>query len=334
MFSKSLFTVLALLVSFSIFVGCTESEESNPIGNTPGEASIRVLHTSYDAPSVDVKVDGNTAFSDLGYGISSGYANLDAGSYNITVTPSGLSSPVVINADVTLEDGKEYTVIAAGDLANITPVVVEDMRSPVADMAKIRFAHMSPDAPNVDIKLDTGKGTTVFANAGFKQVADYTMVSGGTYTFVVTAANSTDEVVTFDPITVENGMVYTVVAHGTLDDTDNYPFAARVFIDNENGDGYADLTAFGTAKVMVIHASPDAPGVDLLVDDALAGTNLEFPNNTGYLPVTATMHNIKVNVSGTSSTVIEADLDFMKDKSYSAFAVDSVANISALVRGR
>ncbi len=143
--------------------------------------------------------------------------------------------------------------------------------------------------------------------------------------------NSTDEVLTFDPIAVENGKVYTVVAHGTLDDMDNFPFAARVFIDNDNGDEYADLTAFGSSKVMVIHASPDAPGVDLLVDNNIAGTNLEFPNNTGYLSVTATTHNIKVNVSGSPTTVIEADLDFMKGKSYSAFAVDSVASIGALV---
>jgi len=31
---------------------------------------------------------------------------------------------------------------------------------------------------------------------------------------------------------------------------------------------------------MVVHASPDAPGVDLLVDGAVVGTNLTFPNNT------------------------------------------------------
>ena len=28
--------------------------------------------------------------------------------------------------------------------------------------------------------------------------------------------------------------------------------------------------------VKVVHASPDAPGVDLLVDNAIAGTNLTF----------------------------------------------------------
>jgi hypothetical protein len=247
------------------------------------------------------------------------------------VTPAGANSPVVIDADLTIESNKEYTVIAADQLASIAPVVVEDMRGENMSKVKIRFAHMSPDAPAVDIKLNDGNGAIVFENKAFKSVSDYIEVDGGTYTFAVTAHGSTDEVVIFDPVTVQNGSVLTVVAHGTLDDMDAYPFAARVFVDNGTGDSYLDLTAFGSANVMVIHASPDAPGVDLLVDDATAGTNLEFPDNTGYLAVTAGMRNIKVNVTGTATTVIEADINFMKDMNYSVFAVDSVASISALL---
>jgi hypothetical protein len=330
MLSKSKFFLLALLSLGLVVIGCDDDDE-NPMQPAPGTSNIRVIHTSYDAPNVDAKVDGAVAISDLGYGESSGYATLNEGSTDIMVVPTGADAPVVIDATVVLEANKEYTAIATGALANITPVVVEDDRSPVSDKAKIRFAHMSPDAPPVDIKLNDGNGAVVFGNAAFKDVADYITVDGGTYTFAVTATGSTDEVVVFDPVTVTNGTVFTVVAHGTLDGDDNYPFGVRVFVDNGTGDAYVDLTTFGAAMAMAIHASPDAPGVDLLVDDAVAGTNLEFPNNTGYLAVTAGMRNIKVNVTGTSTTVIEADLDLTKDKSYSIFAVDSVANIGAVV---
>jgi hypothetical protein len=330
MLSKSKFFSLVLLSLGLIVVGCSD-DESTPMTPVTGTSNIRVIHTSYDAPDVDVKVNGATAISDLAYGQSSGYATLDARSTNITVTPAGSDAPVVIDADVVLENNKEYTAIAADALAFITPVVVEDDRSSVSGMAKIRFAHMSPDAPAVDIKLNNGDGAVVFGDAAFKDVADYITVDGGTYTFAVTATGSSDEVVIFDPITVSDGAVYTVVAHGTLDGNDNYPFGVRVFVDNGSGDAYVDLTTFGSSKAMVIHASPDAPGVDLLVDDAVAGTNLTFPNNTGYLAVIAGTRNIKVNVTGTSSTVIEADLDFTKDMNYSIFAVDSVVTIGALV---
>jgi hypothetical protein len=331
MFSRTKIFSLFILSLGLIIMGCNEDDDTNVMGSTPGTSNARVLHTSYDAPAVDVKVDGTTAISDLAYGQSSGYASLSAGSANVTVTPAGADAPIVIDADLVLEENKEYTVIATGPLASITAVVTEDDRSSISDKAKIRFAHMSPDAPAVDIKLNDGNGPVVFSNAAFKDVADYITVDGGTYTFAVTATGSTGEVVVFDPIAVTNDAVYTVVAHGTLDDTDNYPFAVRVFVDNGSGDGFVDMTTFGSANAMVIHTSPDAPGVDLLVDDAIAGTNLQFPNNTGYVGLTAGMRNIKVNVTGTATTVIEADLDLEKDKNYSIFAVDEVANLGALV---
>ena len=62
------------------------------------------------------------------------------------------------------------------------------------------------------------------------------------------------------------------------------------------------------ARVMAVHASPDAPGVDLLVDGGVAGTGLAFPNNTAYLNVASGTRNVKVNVTGSNTTVIEANV--------------------------
>ena len=93
-------------------------------------------------------------------------------------------------------------------------------------------------------------------------------------------------------------------------------------------DGGTDPPAMQKSNILVVHASPDAPGVDLLLDNSNAGTNLTFPNNTGYVEIDAGTRNIKVNVTGTQTTVIEADLNFDANKSYSIFAVDSVANLS------
>ncbi|MCG9899137.1 MAG: DUF4397 domain-containing protein [Hydrotalea sp.] len=86
------------------------------------------------------------------------------------------------------------------------------------------------------------------------------------------------------------------------------------------------------ARVLVTHASPDAPGVDLLVDDTRVNTApLTFPNNTGYLPVNAGTRNIKVNAAGTSTTVINANLNLEAGKNYSVFAVNRLANLEAVV---
>lgn len=60
-----------------------------------------------------------------------------------------------------------------------------------------------------------------------------------------------------------------------------------------------------SAMVMAVHASPDAPAVDILVDGVVAKSNLGFTENTPYLPVAVGTHNVKINVAGTSQTVLE-----------------------------
>jgi hypothetical protein len=92
------------------------------------------------------------------------------------------------------------------------------------------------------------------------------------------------------------------------------------------------VTVVDSSKILVTHASPDAPGVDLLIDNVKKNSSaLAFPNNTGYLSVISGTRNIKVNVAGTSTSVINADLAFTKNQHYSIFAVDSVSKISAVV---
>jgi hypothetical protein len=171
----------------------------------------------------------------------------------------------------------------------------------------------------------------VFANVAFKGYKDYIEVDGGAYTFAVTPAASTTEVFIFEPITVQNGSVYTVVAQGTLNAADMYDFTARVFVDNSSGDASVDLVA-AQAKVMTVHASPDAPAVNLVIDNATAGTGLTFPNATGYLHVPAGARNVKVAVTANPSLVaIEANLNLMPGGDYSIFAVDNLSNIAPLV---
>jgi hypothetical protein len=171
----------------------------------------------------------------------------------------------------------------------------------------------------------------VFGNTAFGSFTDYVEVDPAAYTFVVTVAGSTDEVFVFEPITLQSGVTYTVVAHGTLSATDAYPFAVRAFVDNDAGNGFADFS-FASAGVTVIHASPDAPGVDLLLDGAVVNSSpLTFPNNTGYLPVNAGTRNVKVNAAGSDLTVIDANLGLAANQSYSVFAVNYLSSIEPLV---
>ena len=93
------------------------------------EAFVRVVHASPDAPNVDVWVDGETVLTDVPFTAVSDYLTLPAGTYNVQVTATGSTDPV-IDADLTLEAGTSYTVAATGLLADITATVLIDDRTP------------------------------------------------------------------------------------------------------------------------------------------------------------------------------------------------------------
>lgn len=93
-----------------------------------------------------------------------------------------------------------------------------------------------------------------------------------------------------------------------------------------------DDVRLNDANVMVMHASPNAPGVDLLINNNKENTTpLTYPDNTEYLAVPAGTQNIKVNAAGTSTTVIDANVELDPDASYSVFAINNLANKEALV---
>ncbi|MGA9117302.1 MAG: DUF4397 domain-containing protein [Bacteroidota bacterium] len=87
-----------------------------------------------------------------------------------------------------------------------------------------------------------------------------------------------------------------------------------------------------TARVMVVHASPDAPPVDLYVDDVKVNqTPLSFPNATAYLTVPAGTRNVKVKVGGDTVTVLNQTLPVAAGSVSTVFAADSVAQLKTLL---
>jgi hypothetical protein len=96
----------------------------------------------------------------------------------------------------------------------------------------------------------------------------------------------------------------------------------------------APVSAADTAMVRVLHASPDAPAVDVHLDDApvAALANVPFGTISAYLEVPAGDHNVKVYATGTTTDpVIDADVTVDAGTSYTIAATNAVAEISAQV---
>jgi hypothetical protein len=176
-------------------------------------ARVRAVHASPDAPAVDILVNDNAAFTNAPFQGITQYADLEAGTYNVKVVPTGATEPVVIEADLALEGGTDYTVVALGTLENIEPLVLIDNNStPAAGKAHVRFVHASPDAPAVDIAVKGGP--VLFSNIAFKGFGDYLPVDAGTYDLEVRVAGTENVALDVPGVQLDNGIVYTVFAMG------------------------------------------------------------------------------------------------------------------------
>jgi hypothetical protein len=117
---------------------------------------------------------------------------------------------------------------------------------------------------------------------------------------------------TGEPATYNANTVYTVVAFGD-------PINAR-------------LTAFPRThegNVRVIHASPDAPAVDVYVDGARAVANLAFTQASGFLSVPAGARKVAIRPAGAaanSAPVFETELNVPSGISAEVVALGKLAS--------
>ena len=85
------------------------------------------------------------------------------------------------------------------------------------------------------------------------------------------------------------------------------------------------------ANIRVIHASPDAPAVDVYVNGGKALSNLAFKDISPWTALDAGSYDIKVTAAGQTAGVITAKLPLEAGKYYSVVAVGKLANITAKV---
>lgn len=336
---KYLFRLSLAVMALGLAACDSSSNSSAPVPPPAATFDLQVLHASPDAPAVDVVVRGNTVLEGVDYKQGSGRFQFIEGALNIAVEgilPSG-NVPVIGPVDLNFSGDNIYTIVAVNDVANIAPVVVAQPRTAVsAGSARLNVLHAAAAAPQVDVFVTTpGADLTATAPVGsfaFEETIGPAEVAAGDYQIRVTPAG--------DPATVvfDSGTI-------TLADGDDL-FVAAV---PNTGGGNAPislvaLTGSGSAEILdkdtpaslrVFHTSPDAPAVDVVVNDGFGAPLIEdlaFPNFVGYVDVPAADYNVKVTPANNAGViVIDADLSLAAGQSYDVLAVGELAAIEPLV---
>lgn len=225
-------TLLGLAAMSFAFTGCKKDSTS-----TPDTAKVNVVHASPNAPGVDLLVDGTKVNSSaLNFPDNTGYLSVNAGARNIKVNVSGTST-TVIDATPTLTKDVNYTVFAIDSVSKISPLVlVDDLTTPASGKAHIRFVHLSPNAPAVDVSVaGQAAGVGVFTNRTFNKTITaaqyaFTPVDAGNYHLEVRVAGTTTVALDIPSITFTAGKIYTIFAKGFLGGTGAQALGAGVIV--------------------------------------------------------------------------------------------------------
>lgn len=178
---------------------------------------IRFLHAAPGASAVDIYTDGNLVLKNIAYNEISEYLVVGPEIIHIQVFSAGEASTPLIDTELNIPPSETITVAIIGISPDISllpiflNVAVRDN-----DDALIRFTHLSPEAPDVNLSIEGGD--TLFSDVGYTQVTEYEVIEPGSYTLQLRIANGDDTVLASGTIEVKPRNAYTVYAIGLAEE--------------------------------------------------------------------------------------------------------------------
>lgn len=272
------------------------------VDNT-GDPRIRVMHAALDAPNIDVKVNGTppAAFVNIAFeGMTDYISPVGPGTYAVEVVETGTET-LLAEARITLQPDRDATIVVVDGTADDGSIdiltLLDNNNVPDEDMAKVRFVHTAPDLGEIDIVDDSGQ--QIVSNLTFQKASPYASVAANT-DLIVRAGLLSAEL----DADIDEGNVYTIFVTGSL-----LTLNTVMRVDNT-----------GDPRIRVVHAAPDAPDIDVRVDDSLpsAFADIPFGTVTGYItPGGPQSYDIAVVPAGQDPpTIVAESLELQPDTDY------------------
>jgi hypothetical protein len=338
---------LSVLFSLALvaLVGCSsDSSNDDEIEVAPpapvAMTKIQVIHASPDAPKVNLLLDGVEIAAAVDYKVSTGIAEITAGEHTAEVKailPDGTTIDAFDAVTADLAEDTIYSVLAVGDLSTIEPLILTRPDLPIAvDRFRVQIVHAAPQAPMVDIYVTAPDAdlaeSSPLVTASFKESMDATSVFAGDYQIRITVAGDSSALV-YDSGTITIAPLADLLI-AAVENVGPGEQPVNLLVVDQTGASEI-LDASTPTSVRVVHASADAPAVDIVANDGFEQPlvpNLAFSEYAGYVDLAAATYNIKVVPTGEMTpVVIEADLALEAGISYNVIALNTLEMIEPLV---
>lgn len=219
--SKTLIAVAALSVTLA---ACSKDDDNIA---PPQISGVSVIHASPTTEKLDFYVENVKANNaDFAYTNKIDYLNLYSGTRRLTIAKKGASESL-LSADFTLEPQKGYSLFVYDKLEAVKFLMIkDDLTAPATGKAKVRFVHLSPDAPALNLSI-AGKTTPLFTAKSFKDYTDFVEIDpADKVTFNIQGDAVT---ATIADVKIEANKLYTVWVKGLKAATDDTKLGLAVF---------------------------------------------------------------------------------------------------------
>jgi len=246
-----------------------------------------------------VKLNGTTIFGAVAYKTITNYQQITSGTYMLDImTPA--SNNTLLHETVTFAGGFAYSIFIEGYVAALKTMVEEDYVPP--SVGQLRFLHASSNTPASDFLAN---GTAIFRNVQFESGTVYQTLGEGLTVVRVVSTNDVFTTFVTESIHVTLNVDQTVVLVGNLNTTHNQTSTLTnlVIVDDNT------LPAVGDVKIRFIHASPNAPALEIRANGVSLFSGVSFKNYTTYRTLDADIYNVDIYVGGEAAAVLSSRLD-------------------------
>lgn len=222
------FIGFAGLLLVSGVISCGKSNNIIPVG---ANTQFQVVNLSPDLRPINLWVGfikRNVAYS---YPTPSGYfsmASIDT-PLQIRSALTNVSTANLVSIDTILKANTKYTLFVTGLRADtsITGIfTIDTSRTNTPGRGKIRFINASPRSAGLDV---TANGTPAFTNRTYKSVSNFIEIAPGSYDIKITPTGVPANVLKIlNRVSIQDGKLYTIYAHGVIGRTDSAVFNAGV----------------------------------------------------------------------------------------------------------
>jgi hypothetical protein len=299
---------------------------------TQGYFRAQVVHASPSAPAVDVYVTAldadlagsapvNGAGTPLAFEAFTEQLEVPAGPYQVRITLAGDPDTVVFDSgEIPFPAGADLMVVAVDNTGpGDTPVQLVVLDGTAASMlydantpASVVAAHLSPDAPAVDLLADVNgtadnEALPLVRNVAYTEFCDLAVPAPGDYTVSVVANADNSIVAHTIPVNVMQGDEALAIVSG--------------FLTAGETPAITDITLPGNTrsvvtetKLRITHASPSTPEVDLYLvarGDGTAGdptfVAVPFGADTTQLSIAPGSYDAYVTLTGSNDPAIAVE---------------------------